>query len=221
MNFLNLNLFDLIGGFLGFILTIFVFSYIWDETPFFRIATHLFIGVAAGYTAIITTYNIIIPHLILPFFSGDRNEMVLAAIYLIPCALILMKISPKLSKLGNPAMAILVGIGAASAVGGAVFGTVIPQVSKSIRILETRGLFDAAVIAVGTLSTLMYFQFSIQKDSKKFGLGKIASTIGSVGQIFIAITFGALFAGVYFAALAALIERLSSVWTFILGLFGS
>jgi len=29
-----------------------------------------------------------------------------------------------------------------------------------------------------------------------------------------------LFAGVYFAALAALIERLSSIWTFIKGFFG-
>lgn len=219
MNFLSANMFDYVSGFLGFILTLFVFSYIWEETPFFRVATHLFIGVAAGYTAIITIYNIIIPHLILPFLGGDRNEIMLTAIYLIPCALILMKISPKLAKLGNPAMAILVGIGAASAIGGAVFGTIIPQVSKSIRILETNNSIDAAIIILGTLSTLIYFQFSSHKDSKKFGLGRIVFNIGLIGQIFIAITFGALFAGVYFAALAALIERLTSIWAYIQGVF--
>ena len=40
-------------------------------------------------------------------------------------------------------------------------------------------------------------------------------SLGQVGQILVAITFGVLFAGVYAAALVALIERLSSLVNFL------
>lgn len=220
MNFIEANMADFAGAFLGFILTLFVFSYLWGENPFFRIATHLFVGVAAGYTLIIVIYNIILPQLILPLFRGNREEMILAAIYLIPCALILTKISPKLAKLGNPAVAILVGIGAAAAVGGAVLGTIIPQISTSTQLFEVSNFIDASVILIGTLSTLIYFQFRVQKDSSSLKWGRMVSNIGLVGQVFIAITFGALFAGVYFAALTALVERLSSLWDIIQSFLG-
>jgi hypothetical protein len=44
--------------------------------------------------------------------------------------------------------------------------------------------------------------------------------IAWVGRIFIAMTFGVLFAGVYMSALTALIERLSFILNFIRGLAG-
>ena len=216
MSLFDASIPDLIGAFLGFTLTLFVFSYAWGENPFFRIATHIFVGVAAGYATVITIYNIILHQLIFPLTGENRNEMILAVIYLIPSALILTKISPRLSKIGNPAMAILVGIGAASAVGGAVLGTVFPQVSASINIYENQSFINAGVILVGTLAALIYFHFGAKKKSNQcLPTGQVIQGIGWIGQAFIAITFGALFAGVYFAALTALIERLSSIWVFL------
>jgi hypothetical protein len=41
-----------------------------------------------------------------------------------------------------------------------------------------------------------------------------------IGQIFIGISLGAIFAGVYSSALTALIDRVSSMWNVIHGLFG-
>jgi hypothetical protein len=41
--------------------------------------------------------------------------------------------------------------------------------------------------------------------------------LARIGQIFIAITLGALLAGIFIAALSALIERLGSIWTTITG----
>lgn len=216
MSFFEMNSADLIGAILGFSLTLFIFSYAWGDTPFFRLATHIFIGVAAGYATVITLYNVILPQLIFPLFSENRMEMILAVVYLLPSALMLTKISPRLSKLGNPSMAILVGVGAAAAVGGAVIGTVFPQVSASVAIFENQSFFDAGFIVVGTLATLIYFQFSVLKKSEQPSLkGQVVQVIGWLGQVFIAITFGALFAGVYFSALTALIERFSFIWTFI------
>ena len=113
-------------------------------------------------------------------------------------------------------MAILVGVGAATAVGGAVLGTIIPQFSASTNIFENHSLINAIIILFGTLATLLYFQFSIRKKSEQPGHEKKpAQVIGWFGQAYIAVTFGALFAGVYFAALSALIERFSFLWNFL------
>lgn len=213
MNLFDSNMPDLIGMLLGFTLTLFVFSYAWGDNPFFRLATHIFVGVAAGYATVITVYNVILPQLIMPLLSGNRSEMILAVIYLIPSALLLTKISPHLSKYGNPTMAILVGIGAAAALGGAATGTISPQISASIRIFDNSNIANAGIILIGTLATLIYFQFGVPKKTwKSLPLASVIQGISWVGQVFIAITFSALFAGVYFAALTALIERITYIW---------
>jgi hypothetical protein len=51
------------------------------------------------------------------------------------------------------------------------------------------------------------------KSMDKPRQSKLMIFISKVGQIFIAVTLGALFAGAMLAALTALIERLGSLWT--------
>ena len=102
---MNLPLTDLVGALLGFLLTVAVFSYIWGDNAIFRIVVHLFIGVTAGYVAIVVIQNIILPQMIFPFIEGDRNAKIFALLFLILGTLMMTKISPRLTKLGNPAMA--------------------------------------------------------------------------------------------------------------------
>ncbi|MEA3349461.1 MAG: hypothetical protein U9Q82_02435 [Chloroflexota bacterium] len=216
MNIDSINLADLSGVILGFSLTIFVFSYIVGDNPFFQLATHIFIGVAAGYATVVTLYNVILPQLVFPFLSDNKGEMILASIFIIPSVLLLAKISPRLSRLGNPAVAILVGIGAAAAIGGAVVGTVFPQVSISINLFENNNAINAVVLLVGTLTTLIYFHFGVRPDkNRSTPLLRIIRGLGWIGQVYIAITFGALFAGVCIAALTAFVERFTFIWSFI------
>ena len=220
MSAFDLSLLDLVGALLGFTLTILVFSYIFiGDNALFRIATHLFIGVTAGYVTIVVIHNIILPKMVFPFAGDDRNAKLFAMLFLILGALMLTKISPRLNKLGNPAMAYLVGVGAAAAIGGSVVGTIFPQASASMSVFQDHEFIDAVVIIVGTLTTLLYFHFGIRG---KNGEGQSAQrpawleAIGWVGQFFIVVTFGALFSGVYLAAITALIERMSFIWNLIL-----
>ncbi len=216
MNAANINLADLVGLLIGFSFTIFILSYILGDNFLFRFATHIFIGAAAGYTSVITIYNVILPQLIFPFLDGGDGEMILTISLLIPSILLLAKISPRLGKIGNPAMAILVGIGAAVAIGGGIFGTVFPQVSAAVSVFETNNFVEGTILLIGTLSTLLYFQFGSQKSKKQRpAITQATKFIRWIGKAFIAVTFGALFAGVYVAALTALIERFSFLWTFI------
>ncbi len=75
----GLSLADLSGMILGFVLTIMIFSYVFGDNLFFRIAIYLFIGVASGYAAVIAWYNVIWPQLIIPIFFGSIDERLLVA----------------------------------------------------------------------------------------------------------------------------------------------
>lgn len=216
---MNLELLDLVGALLGFVLTIAVFSYIWGDNAIFRIAAHLFIGVTAGYVTIVIIHNVILPQMVFPFIEGDQNTKIFAILFLILGVLMLTKISPRLTKLGNPAVAYLVGVGAATAIGGAIMGTIFPQASVSMRLfVDQENPLNALIILVGTLATLLYFHFGIRRnESEEQAVRRPAwlESISGVGQFFIAVTFAALFTGVYLAAVTALIERMSFIWNLV------
>jgi hypothetical protein len=65
---------------------------------------------------------------------------------------------------------------------------------------------------VGTVATLLYFQYGATKRADQPPTRPAAvELLAQVGRVFIAITLGALFAGVFSAALAALIERMDAI----------
>jgi hypothetical protein len=107
---------DLIVGVTGFLLTIMVLSYLVGDNALFRFAIHVFVGVSAGYIAVIALYRVILPFLVTPLLTAPLLERGLLLVPLLLAALLLMKISPRLSWLGGPAVAYLVGAGAAVAV---------------------------------------------------------------------------------------------------------
>jgi hypothetical protein len=219
------NLTEIIGLALGFLLTILIFSYLMGDNPFFRLAIHIFIGVSAAYVAIITINNVLIPRLIMPLINGSSGERILSIVLLIPSLFLFFKIT-RLRRAGNWAVAILVGIGAAAAVGGAITGTLFPQILGTINSVDpsaytvTTSRWDQAIngliIVIGTISTLLYFHFGTQDiPGQSDERLPFIESISKVGKVFLAITFGALYAGVYLSALAALVERLSFIWDFL------
>ncbi len=219
---------DLITGVLSFIITIMILSYLIGDNPIFRIAIYLFIGVSAGYIAAVAWWQVLWPKLVIPLRSGNTVDRSLAIIPLLGVILILMKVLPRLSKIGSPAMAYLAGVGAAVAIGGGLTGTLYPQMAATINafdlnrvstgnVLGFMGLIrDGGVILVGVISSLAYFHFGARTrpdgSVRRFGFIEILAWIG---QIFIGITLGVIFAGVYSAALTMFIERISSLLRFI------
>ncbi|MEN6481249.1 MAG: hypothetical protein ABFD29_03620 [Anaerolineaceae bacterium] len=213
---------------ISFILTLMILSYIIGDNPLFRIATYLFIGVTAGYVAVIILYQVLYPRLLLPLINGSLAEKGIALVPLLLALLLLAKLSPKTATLGKLPMAFLAGSGAAVVIGGALLGTVFPQINATISPFDLGSsseniglqLIEGAFILIGTISTLVYFQFTTitGKDQSTTKLPGMIASIGKVGQIFIGITLGAIFAGVIAASLTALIERLGFVWTYILSL---
>lgn len=214
---------DLISGAIGFLLTVMVFSYLVGDNPLFRIAVYLFIGVASGYAAAVIVNNV----LFAKFQSLPLNDPTQLAIGLIPflfAVTLLAKLSPRLSGLGTFAMAVLVGVGAATALGGALAGTLIPQAGAAMEAMNSRSLLNllqGGVMLAGTVATLAYFQFGAKRASDgTVKRNAILEALAWLGRIFIAVTLGVLFAGVFMAALTAMIERLSSLIHFVSSLLG-
>jgi hypothetical protein len=224
---------EFIGALVGFILTIFVFSYIFGDNPLFRLTMHIFIGVAVGFAAVVVVYNVIIFRLVVPLYRDPLGSISLLPPLIVGIWLLVTKVSPRLARYGNPTLAYLVGVGAATAIGGAVLGTLFPQINASGILFD----FDAApatglgmgayfvrglIILIGTVTTLMFFHFGTRaRRDQPAQRPRWIQDLGQVGMVFIAITFGSLFAGVYSAALAALIERMNFLIEFLVPLFAS
>jgi hypothetical protein len=193
------------------------------DNPLFRIGVYIFVGVSAGYIAAIAFWQVLMPRLVTPLMNGNLFMVV----PLLFAVLILMKVSPNLASLARFAMAFIVGVGAAVTIAGAVTGTLIPQVMGTINAFDlnlaaARGIpvmeviFNGVFILAGTIFSLAYFHFGARPKAdgtmQRLSLIELAAWIG---RIFIGITLGAVFAGVFSAALTAFIERIHSLIQFI------
>ena len=218
---------ELISALVGLTLTLMVFSYLIGDNPLFRVAVYLFIGVASGYAATVVWHYVLVPKLFQPVLTFNP----LAIIPFIFGISLLAKLFPRISWVGSFAMAVLVGVGTAAAVGGALLGTLMPQAQAAIDGFDVLSggsgleiasrLLQGVIMLGGTVFTLASFHFSAGRAAD--GIPKrnrILEGIAWVGRIFIAITLGALFAGVYMSALTAMIERLGFILNFIRQLIG-
>jgi hypothetical protein len=224
----------LVSAAISFIFTILILSYLLGDNPLFRAAVYVFVGAAAGYVAAVAWNQVIQPALIQPLLSGSAfggpMQAIAVAVPLLGSLLLLFKVSPRLSYLGQLPVAYLVGVGAAVAIGGAVLGTLLPQVSATfdgfdlfsagLSGVDSAFLFlNGAVVLLGVIGTLAYFHFgATQKADGSVQRNPLVNGLAWVGRVYIAITFGVLFAGVYMAALTALIERMDSIRNFFLQL---
>ena len=222
---------DLLSAVFGLIFTLMVFSYLLGDNPLFRVAVYIFIGVSSGYAATVVCYQVLAPKLLNPLRTEDPNQLLLTMIPLFLGISLLAKLTPRISWIGNFAMAILVGVGAAATLGGAVLGTLIPQAQAAMDAFDFRsapttsgaffGLLNGIVVLVGTVFTLGYFHFSAERAADGTPRrNRIFELIAWVGRIFIAITLGVLFAAVYMSALTAMIERLGFIINFSRQFFG-
>ena len=208
-------------------LLVFVYLFIGDN-PIFRVISYSFVGVTAGYVLVLVIFQVLVPRLVGPLLRGSFGmEFWFALVALVLSALLLFKLSPQMSSIGNIPMAILVGVGAAVAIGGAVFGTLFGQISGTAATFPGLGeslpggagdvlarLVEGLFVLGGTICTLAYFQFSVmRKANQPVQQSRLMEVLGKVGQVFIGITLGATFAGVFAASIAAFIERIGFLIT--------
>jgi hypothetical protein len=205
---------------LSFLFTLLILSYVVGDNPAFRTAVHAFVGVSTGYVAIAVYRYVLIDKMVLPIVAG-QNQLYWAALLVLSLPL-LAKIFPATESFGRPWVAVLVGVGAAVLVGGAVTGTLLPQFGAATDMFNLSNrtspsdtaiaLLTGVFALIGTIATLTYFQFTIRGGSASAGKrGKIMNILALIGQVFISLALGVIFAGVLAASLTALVDRIQSL----------
>ena len=231
----------LIGPIVAALLTMMVLSYLIGDNPLFRIASHLFVGVAAGYAGALAVRSVLWPGLIQPVLqAGIGGLMNPAAVLtlLVPAFLaflLVLKVVPGASRLGTFSTAFLVGVGAAVAVGGAITGTLIPQSLAAMDTLNPavaspqtgeiglERVVNVIIVLVGTISTLAYFRFTLRRrpagEARPAGpISLLGKGLSALGRSFIALAFGVMYAGAMSATLLILTQRIQFLWDTLTGL---
>lgn len=212
-----MNTMDLIWAVVGFVLSLMVFSYLAGDNPLFRFAVSLFIGVSAGYAAVILLFQVLYPRLVYPLLTGTILEKSFTLIPLALSVLLFFKPSRNMSFMGSIPMAFLIGAAAAFAIGGAVLGTILPQSFSTVNLFDRKvtgnNLVEGIFILVGTVTTLMYFYFGAKfENGKPIRRAGWIETIAKVGQVFLFVTLGSIYAGVYITAITSLVDRIHALW---------
>ena len=210
-------------------LTLGLLTYLIADNPLYRILSHLFIGITAGYVTLLAWYSVIEPQLfglsqLATGPLGSLRVLVIQAVGLIGGLFLLLKSGHIAGRVGTLFVALMLGVGVAVAVGGGLTGTLIPQVlatmvplaplSAGSRWVELgiEGLFTI----IGTLTTLGFFYYGGRAEpGSPVSRPALIRPVAAVGQLFIGAAFGMMYAGALAASVAIFASRLGAMWNFV------
>lgn len=110
--------------------TIAVWSYLVGWRRLFVLMQHLLAGLATGYLVLLAIRDVLVPRLVVPLIEDPRDRPLLVVALVLVGMLVAASWLPRRAM--APVAAILVGGIAAFALGGAVVGTVLPQIAAAL-----------------------------------------------------------------------------------------
>jgi hypothetical protein len=198
---------QIIGLWVAAILTLMVYSYLIADNPLFRLAEHLLVGTTLGYAALVVLQRVLLPGLnavLAPAASADPVARFMTGLGLFWGVLLWLRLVRPVRWLASWPLAIVFGVGAALAVGGALTGTLIPQVRATLLPLSGPGLLDNLVTVVVVVAGLTYFFFAVRRDRP---LGRAIQGVARFGRWSLMVALGSFLGTRAVSLLSALVER--------------
>lgn len=207
---------EFIGGIVAALLTLMVFSYLLGANPLWRLAQSLLVGVSIGYVTLVVLTQVIAPHVarvVLPAAGVPPVDRWLAAVPIALGLLLLLRIAYPGAWPATFGLNLVVVVGSALALGGALAGTIIPQALDTMRLFDFTNAEPAtialnagnAVLVGGVVCALTYFSFGARPDGKR---AMPVMALSGVGRWVLIVAFGAIIGSLATTFYAALIERL-------------
>jgi hypothetical protein len=205
-------LFILIGN--AAFLTLCLFSFLYKDNPFFRLAEALFAGVSLAYYIGQTADQTIKPNLILPLIHDFRGNWDLLLAALIGLNLFNRYI-PRISWLSRISLAIYVGYYTGINMVQKLQGEVLPQSGSTMLDLLGRRAQggpsllqagNALIMVVGVLAVLVYFFFSVEHKG-------VVGKVSRIGIWYLMLGFGAAFGYTVMGRVSLLIGRVNFLIT--------
>ena len=197
-----------IGIWVAALLTLCIYSFLYKDNPFYKIAEHIFVGVSAGYGIAYTYHKGLIPFVWEPLnkaYSGQYVEFVVI-IPLIIGLLFFTRFIPRYSWLVRYPIVFLLGIGMGIAIPATLQASIFRQMQGTLAPFGTFSqvgafeIFSSILMLIGVICTLTYFFFSVEHRGP-------VGVISKVGIIFLMIGFGSAFGNTVMGRVALLIER--------------
>ncbi len=196
------------------LLTLAIFSFLYKDNPFYRLAEHIFAGLSAGYYLGLIWQSVVLQQLADPMsqhwagiFSGENSgghtfSFIMLIIAGILGVLIFARLFPKMSWVSRYPLAFVMGNTAGIYLTSELHGRLLGQVSATfVNLLSPLSI----IIFVGVLVTLIYFYFSKEHTG---ALGAAAR----LGIWFIMIAFGAHFGYTVMGRISLLIGRVQFIF---------
>lgn len=190
-----------IGVWIAAFLTLAIYSFLYKDNPVYKVAENIFVGVSAGYWAVILWFDFTWPNLFEPLISRGNF------LSLIPIVVGLMMFAPLIPKINwliRIPLTFTMGVSMALVITQRVQGEIFPQLQATFLPLSGVSpftLISNVLIIIGVIVTLIYFYFS---KAHKGVLGFAAK----LGIWFMMIAFGASFGYTVMARISLLIGRI-------------
>jgi hypothetical protein len=201
----------LAGSIVAGLLTLMVFSYLLGANPLWRIAQSLLVGVSVGYITLVLLMQVIAPQVarvIAPAPGADPSDRWLAAVPVALGLLLLLRFAYPGAWPASFGLNLVVVVGSALALGGALAGSIVPQALDTMRLMDFNNPAAVAgnvVLLVGVIVALAYFAFGARPSGDRPMPIRALST---TGRWLLVVTFGAILGSLATTFYTALIERL-------------
>ncbi|HET9493535.1 MAG TPA: hypothetical protein VFR15_04840 [Chloroflexia bacterium] len=206
---------NLIGGIVAGLLTLMVFSYLLGANPLWRIAQSLLVGVSVGYVSLVVLTQVIAPQvgrIIQPPAGQPEVDRWLAVVPVALGLLLLLRIAIPGAWPASLGLNIVVVVGAALALGGALAGILVPQTLDTMRLLyvaddpaSIAALVGNVVLVLGVICALVYFAFGARPNGER---PRVIREVSVVGRFFLVVAFGAILGSLATTFYSALIGQL-------------
>ena len=197
----------LIGAWVATGLSLFMYSFLYKDNPFFKLGEHIYVGASIGYTLVITYDEVMVKKLYVPMVQQGKWWLVVPALLGL---LMLARFIPSIAWLSRISFAFILGISSGVAIPRQISSYILQQVQGTLKPLVTVGDggtswvtfagLNTLLVLVGVVSVLFYFFFSIEHTG-------IVHRVARVGIYFLMVSFGAAFGYTVMARVSLLIGR--------------
>jgi hypothetical protein len=205
-----------LGVFVSLFASFCLFSFLWRDNPFYKLAEHAFIGLSIGYWVAKQWWDVLRPTLLDHLFDTTSPEHNWAW-YLVPallCLLMFARYFRPAAWLGRIPIAFVIGAFAGQSAAGYARGVMLPQLGATMVSLAETGpageaaalclegapagdflarfactwgqRLNAALIVLGVTTALLYFFFSARRE-------RVFGVVSRIGVLFLMVAFGASF----------------------------
>ena len=204
---------------IGALLTLMIFSFLYKDNPFYKFAEHLFVGVSAAYWMVIGIWSTLMPNLVgriapnalqgvinMPEDARPQYHFIVPAVFGL---LMLTRLVERISWFSRWAMAFVIGFAAGtnftrylqSDFVGQIYNTMLPLVVVNSGGVAIGATLSAFILIIGVICALIYFFFS-KEHTGAFGAAS------RLGIWFLMVAFGAAFGYTVMARISLLTGRM-------------